>query len=172
MPTHRVAPLLALLLALFAPHARAFLDPPYITPAHPSVGDAISVSIYGGQCDLVHDGVEWPPPVTQKGNEITILFRGIHETNPELCYYGVGTATYPVGSYPAGSYTLHVEWRYISFSGVWIHETIGVIPFTVTGENPPPARPVATPALGVAALGILMLMLAGFAARGLRSRRL
>jgi len=141
---HRVAPKLALLLALVAAPAWAFLDTPYITPANPSVGDAISVSIYGGECDLVHDGVEWPPPVMQEGNEITILFRGIHETNPELCYYGVGTATYPVGNFPAGSYTLHVDWRYMSFTGPWIQETLGVIPFTVTGGAPPPA-PVSLP---------------------------
>ena len=54
--------MLALLLALFMAPAWAFLDPPYITPAHPTVGDAISVSIYGGQCDFVDLGIEWPPP--------------------------------------------------------------------------------------------------------------
>ena len=67
MLTHRIAPMLALLLALFAAPAWAFLDPPYIVPAHPSVGDAISVSIYGGECDAPYVGLEWPPPVTQQG---------------------------------------------------------------------------------------------------------
>jgi hypothetical protein len=55
---HRVAPKLALLLALIAAPAWAFLDPPYITPANPSVGDAISVSIYGGECDAPYVGLE------------------------------------------------------------------------------------------------------------------
>ena len=165
MPTHRVAPMLTLLLTLFAGPAWAFLDPPYITPVHPAAGDAISVSIYGGQCDLVHDGVEWPPPVTQEGSEITILFRGIHETNPELGYFGIGTATYPVGTYLAGSYTLHVERRYMSFTGPWIHETLGVIPFTVTGGAP---APVSAPTLGIAGLSTLLLTLAGFAVQTLR----
>jgi hypothetical protein len=32
--------MLALLLALFAPPARALLDPPYITPAHPTLAGA------------------------------------------------------------------------------------------------------------------------------------
>jgi hypothetical protein len=91
MLKHRVAPMLALLLALFAAPAWAFLDPPYITPANPTVGDAISVSIYGGECDLVHDGVVWPPPVSRQGNDITILFTGIQESDPELCYFSIAT---------------------------------------------------------------------------------
>jgi len=56
MPTHRVVPMLALLLALFAAPAWAFLDPPYITPANPTVGDLISVNVYGGECDLLDYG--------------------------------------------------------------------------------------------------------------------
>ena len=170
MPTHRVAPILTLLLTLFAGPAWAFLEPPYITPAHPSVGDAISVSIYGGECDLVHDGVVWPPPVTQQGNDITILFTGIHEGNPELCYYSIGTRIYPVGTYPVGSYTLHVEWRYMSFTGPWIQETLGVIPFTVSGGAPPPA-PVSASTLGTLGYSLLLLALAGIATWSLHSRR-
>jgi hypothetical protein len=162
--------MLTLLLALFAPHAWAFLDPPYIVPTHPSVGDAISVSIYGGECDLVDLGIEWPPPVTQQGNEITIHFTGHHETNPELCYFGIGTATYPVGTYPAGSYTLHVERRYMSFTGPWMQETLGVVPFTVTGGVPPPA-PVSAPTLSIPGLSLLLLALAGIATWCLYSRR-
>src|SRR5690242_15581433 len=114
MSAHRVAPLLALLLVLLAKPAWAFLDPPYITPANPTAGDAISVSIYGGQCDLVDMGIDWPPPVTRQGTTITILFTGIHEDDPEWCYYDVGTATYPVGTYSPGSYMLDVERRYMS----------------------------------------------------------
>jgi hypothetical protein len=167
MPTHRVAPVLALLLALFAPHARAFLDPPYITPANPVASDAISVSIHGGECDAPYVGLEWPPPVTQQGNDITIHLIGYHDTNPELCYISVGTWTYPLGTYLAGSYTLYVEWRYMSFSGAWIQETLGIIPFTVTGGAPPPA-PVTAPTLGIAGLSILLLTLAGFAVQTLR----
>ena len=171
MFVHRVAPMLSLVFMLFAEPAGAFLDPPYITPPNPTVGDAISVSIYGGQCDLVYVGLEWPPPVTQQGDDITIHFTGDHETNPELCYFGVGTMTYPVGTYSAGSYTLHVEWRYMSFSGPWVQETLGLIPFTVTGNAPPPPMPVSTPTLGTSSLGILLLALTGLAARCLHSRR-
>jgi hypothetical protein len=166
--SQRAAFVLALVFVLFAPSSWAFLDPPTITPVNPTVGDAISVSIYGGQCDLVHDGVVWPPPVTQQGNEITILFTGFHETNPELCYFGIGTVTYAVGSYPAGSYTLQVDRQYFNFAGALAQETLGVIPFTVLGVGPP-ATPVAAPTLGVVASSVLLLVLAGFAVRVLCS---
>ena len=94
MPTHRVAPMLALLLALFAGPAWAFLDPPYITPVHPVVGDTIFVNVHGGECDLLNIGVV-PPVISQEGNAITIVFTGTHEGAPEFCIYGIGTTTYP-----------------------------------------------------------------------------
>ena len=169
MSAYHVASLLALLITLFADPAWAFLDPPYITPASPTVGDEISVSIYGGECDLVDMGIDWPPPVTQEGSAITVLFTGIHEDDLEWCYYDVGTATYPVGTYPAGSYTLDVERRYMSFSGPWIQETLGTILFTVTGGAPSPPKPASAPTLGIAGLGMLLLTLAGFAVRTIRT---
>jgi hypothetical protein len=157
-----------LTLAIWMSPARAFLDPPYITPANPGPGDAISVSIYGGQCDLVDVGLEWPPPVTQQGNEITIHFTGDHESDPELCYFGIGTTTYPVGTYSPGSYTLHVEWRYMSFGGIWVQETLGVIPLTVTGV--PLRQPIAAPMLSAGGLAGLLLVLMSAAVRALRGR--
>ena len=70
-----------------------------------------------------------------------------------------------MGTYPIGAYTLHVEWRYMSFTGPWIQETLGVIPFTVTGGAP---APLSAPTLGIAGLSILLLTLAGFAVQTLR----
>jgi hypothetical protein len=169
MPTHRVAPLLALLLALFAPSAWAFLDPPYIVPANPGVGDTISVNVHGGECDLLNIGVV-PPVISQQGNAITIVFTGTLVGDPAFCIYGIGTTTYPLNSFSAGSYTLQVDRRYLSFSAVWIQETLGVIPFTVTGGVPPPA-PVSAPTLSIPGLSLLLLALAGIATRCLYSRR-
>ena len=166
----RIAALLALSVGLYPAPARAFLDPPYITPANPSVGTPISVNVYGGECDLLDYGIVWPPPVTQEGSKITILFTGSHHTDPEWCIFGVGTATYPVGTYPAGSYVLHVERRYASVTGVWIHEILGIIPFTVTG--PIPAQTEAAPALGVVGVCVLLMGLTVVANRQLRSRLL
>ena len=165
---HCLGSLLAVALALCAQRASAFLDPPYLTPANPVAGELVSVNIYGGECDLVDMGINWPPPVTQQGNEITILFTGIHEGDPEFCYYGVGTATYPVGTFPPGSYTLDVERRYGTPFGTWAQETLGVVPFTVSAG--PQQQPVETPALTSAGVTALLLALIGAALRNLRKR--
>jgi hypothetical protein len=157
MHIQHVRGLLIVGLALCAQHASAFLGPPYLTPSNPKAGDLISVNIYHDECDLVDDGINWPPPVTQEGNEITVLFTGIHEGDPEWCYYGVGTSIYPVGSFPPGTYTLDVERRYMGIGGDWIQETLAIIPFAVSGR--PPQQPVQAPTLGVAGLAGLCLAL-------------
>lgn len=164
----RINGLLALTLALFAPPASAFLDAPYITPANPVAGQLVSVNIYGGECDLVDMGISWPPPVTQQGSSIEILFTGIHEVNPEWCYYGLGTATYPVGTFSPGSYTLDVERRYGTIFGEWEQETLGTISFTVSAT--PSRLPVDTPTLNRGALAVLLIALVGVALRNLRER--
>jgi hypothetical protein len=167
MCIHRPRSLFVFAFALCAQPAWAFLDPPYITPANPVAGELVSVNIYGGECDLVDDGVVWPPPVTQQGDDLTILFTGIHVEDPEWCYYGIGTATYPVGQYSAGTYALHVERRYTSLLG-WVHETLGVIPFTVSGT--PPQPPIKTPALSHTGLAGLLLMLIAASLLALRRK--
>jgi len=166
IPLVRIAVLLALSVGLFPTPARAFLDPPYITPANPTVDAPISVNVYGGECDLLDYGIVWPPPVTQEGTEITILFFGIHEVDPEWCYYGIGLATFLVGTYPEGSYTLDVERQYFNFAGVLVQETLGIIPFTVGG--PAPAQIPTAPALNVGGLCVLLVALMAVAARRLR----
>ena len=157
---------LSAILLLSASPAWAFLDPPYLTPANPKAGDLISVSVYGGECDLLDDGIVWPPPVSQQGNSITILFTGVQESDPEWCYYSVGTATYPVGMFGPGSYTLDVERRYGTPFGTWAQETLGIIPFAVAAA--PVAGPIATPALstaGLAGLAFIVIIVASLALR-------
>ena len=155
MHSRRLQGLLVFALALCAQPASAFLDPPYITPANPAVSDNIFVNVYGGQCDLLNIGVV-PPVVTKQGKAITILFTGTHEGDPEFCIYGIGTTTYPVDSYPAGSYTLEVDRRYLSFSAIWIQETLGIIPFTVSGAPP---QAIEAPTLNSAGFASLLLIL-------------
>jgi hypothetical protein len=164
----RLRGLLVFALALCAPPASAFLDPPYITPANPTAGELVSVNIYGGECDVADTGVIWPAPVTQQGNAMTILLTGIHEGDPEFCYFSLATETKPIGRFPAGSYTLEVERRYMSFSGPWIQETLGIIPFTVSGI--PTQQPIETPALNPAGLIALLLSLTALVLHTLRTR--
>jgi hypothetical protein len=157
MRTHRFGRLLACALALCAQRASAFLDPPYLTPANPVAGEAIFVNIFGGECDVADDGLVWPPPVTQQGNAVNILLAGIHEGDPEWCNIGVGTQSFPLGFYPPGSYTLDVERRYMTVFGTWHQETLGVIPFVVSGI--PAQQPVEASTLNVGGLAALLLAL-------------
>ena len=165
MRIHRFRGVFVVALALWAQSAWGFLDPPYITPANPVAGDTIFVNVYGGECDIAHDGVTWPPPVTQQGRELTVLLTGGHEEDPEFCYFGVGTFTSPIGVYPPGTYTLRVDWRYSTFNG-WAIQTLGTIPFTVSST--PQRQPVEAPALSPAGLEGLFLILIAVSLLALR----
>ena len=160
--------LLVFALALCARPAWAFLDPPYLTPANPVAGELVSVNIYGGECDVADTGVIWPPPVIQQGSAITILLTGIHEGDPEFCYFSLATETNPVGRFPPGSYTLDVERRYGTPFGTWAQETLGVIPFAVSAA--PQQQPVETPTLSLAGLTALLLAMISAVLRNLRKR--
>ncbi|NCT67202.1 MAG: hypothetical protein GXC76_06080 [Rhodanobacteraceae bacterium] len=167
MLKHRVALMVALVCLLFAQVAQAFFDPPYLTPAQPLAGQTVSVSIYGGECDSIL-GFPGYPQITQQGNAITILFFGVRYTNPILCNIDVGTATFTVGAYPPGSYTLKVALRYPGPLGSFVVDTLGTIPFTVA---PVAGPPIAAPALGKPGLYLLALALAALAAWAVRTRR-
>ena len=166
MRTHCFRGSLVVALLLCAQRASA-LDPPYITPANPVAGEPISVVVRGDACNLIESGVVWPPPVTQQGSVITILFNGNRQSDPEFCYYSSDARAYPVGAYTAGSYTLQVNWRYGTFSG-WVTETLGVIPFTVSAA--PSQQPIEAPTLSIAGLGALGLALLVAMWRNLRKR--
>ena len=156
MRIHCFSGLLIVALAFCGPRASAFTGSPYLTPANPTAGDLISVNIYHDECDLVDDGITLPP-VTRQGDEVTILFTGIHEADPEWCYYGIGTSKFAIGVFPPGTYTLDVERRYMGIGGDWIQETLGIIPFTVSGGLP--QEPIEAPTLSVAGLASLLLLL-------------
>ena len=167
MLKHCFAPALALVFSLFAQTADAFIDPPYLTPEDPVAGEMVSVNIRGGICDAILTGVV-PPQITQKGNAIRILFWSTSDDDPILCNVPVGTATHAVGAYPEGSYTVQVDRYYFAPNAQLLTETLGIIPFTVTGGVTPP---VSAPALSKKGLGILALGFVGFAVWTLRCRR-
>lgn len=161
MSKNHFAPIVALMLTLFTQSVSAFFDPPYITPGSPAVGDVISVNIRGGECDSI-TGVPGYPIFTRDGNAIRILFLGVHYDDPLLCTIPVGTATYPVGSFEAGSYTLQVD----------LHEpgepasTLGTVPFTVMGIAEPP---ISAPTLTSFGVLVLLLGVIGLVARKFRA---
>jgi hypothetical protein len=160
-----VALLLALVFAVFASPAQAFLDPPFITPSAPFAGDLVSVNIRYGVCDLVFGVAER----TQNGNSIHVVLSGVHYDDVFMCNFGDGgTGVFPVGSYPPGSYTLQIDFFYYSTTGIPETIPLGVVPFTVTAA---PVAPMSAPVNDYVALGLLMLFLLGLGAWRLRARR-
>lgn len=149
---------LVLCVALFSTQARAFFDQPWVTPASPITGDLVSVSIHGGECDALFSEPGYPQ-ITQQGNAIRMLRFGQHwpeGSGDLLCSYPIGTATYPVGTYPSGNYTLTVDLAYVDFFGMPSILTIGVVPFTVAG---PSVAATPAPTLSPACLLVLTLAL-------------
>ena len=161
----RVAPVLALVLACFAPLAHAYFDPPWITPEDPRAGETISISIHGGICDVILEATGYPQTLLE-GNEIRFIVAGAHVEDLNWCIYGEGTYTRPVGSYPPGTYRLTAEMRYTDFFGMPAVLNIGSVSFTVRGLPPTPVS-----ATGSIALTVLLALLAGIAIYATRRTR-
>lgn len=159
---------LALSLSFLAQTARAFIDPPYLAPEHPAPGEIVSVKIRAGECDSIGTIADYPR-ITQTGNAIRIVLWSTTDTDPILCNTPIGTGTYAVGGYPAGSYTLQVDRDYFGAAGELLTETLGVLAFTVTGGTVPP---VSAPTLTGFGLWMLVVSVLGLAAYRLRSRQL
>jgi hypothetical protein len=157
---NRIALALMFLFYSLAQAAHAFLGPPYITPEHPVAGETISVNIYEGECDGIVGGIPGYPQVTQEGSAIRALFYSVHYQDPELCFLPVGTATFPISNYLAGSYTLQVDRWYFDGGGNPVVETLGILPFTVTGGDAPT---VSVPVLQQSGLWVLILTIVGIA---------
>lgn len=136
--------------------AHAFFDAPTLVPTSPVAGQTVSVSIRGGECDGIVASSGYPQ-ITQDGNAIRILFDSYHvSSGGVLCNISVGTLVQPVGSYPAGAYTLQVDRTFVDFFGDTVVETLGTIPFQVIEAR-------AVPALGPLELVTLAGLLAGLA---------
>jgi hypothetical protein len=127
-------------IALGAPEALAFFDPPWITPASPKAGEPVSVNTSGGICDVF---VEWPgyPRVTRNGDAVRIINYGNHETFDDFCIYGLWETSEPVGSFAPGNYTLTVDFAYEDPLYGPTTTTLGVLSFSVAEAN---AAPVPT----------------------------
>jgi len=149
---------------LFVRDARAFIDPPYISPTSPQNGQPVSVNIRTGVCDALLNVEE----IARDGNAVRIRFFGVRYFNPELCVLPNFTTTESIGVYATGSYTLQVEMRYSDGTGVIQIDTLGIVPFTVQG-GPFQAEPA--PTNGISALVAMILALIVIAAWRMRDKR-
>lgn len=128
--------------------ASAFIDPPVLIPANPLAGQTISISIRHGDCDGFH---AVPPQITRVGNAIRMLLATSHYDDPLFCNSPVSTAIFEVGSFPPGSYVLHVERFYDTAVPEPVYETLAVLEFEVGS-----GAPAALPASGL--IGSLLLI--------------
>jgi hypothetical protein len=166
MYVHRIVPVLAVVLALVARDARAFFDPPWITPSIPRVGQPVSVNIRGGICDSIFFRPGYPQ-ITRQGNAIRILEYGHHWDTFDLCVYDIGTLTEPIGTYPPGDYTVTVDFTYDNYPFGYETITLGVVPFTVVGATPA----ASVPAVSLSWKFVLLALISGIAVGALRMRR-
>jgi hypothetical protein len=109
---------LAFSLLLFADTAAAFLDPPYLTPEHPTAGDTVSINIRAGVCDGIGSGHGYPR-ISQEGSHVRIIVWSVSYHDSELCFLPIWTNTIAVGAYPAGSYTLQVDRDYFDGGAIF-----------------------------------------------------
>lgn len=152
---------LSLYLLLASPLARAFVGPPSLVPPNPVAGQLVSVAVTAGGCDSF---INYPPTTTRTGNAIHIVLLSVFSFDSSFCLYPVGTAVYPVGSFPIGTYTLQVDRTYLATTG-YVVQPLGVLTFTVTPLVSAPLLSVA----GLFLLGIVIVVAAAFARRGLRN---
>ena len=149
---------LLLAVVLSSQIAQAFVDPPTLSPANPTEGQTVSVNIRVGQCDGLPVGPT--EQITQTGNNIRILLDSYHAFFAEYCNIIVGVRTFPLGVYPAGSYTVQVDRTYEAILPTrTIVETLGVLPFTVAALPAPAVLPT-TGFFGLLALFMAILLIA------------
>lgn len=155
----------ALTSAFAMPSADAVFDPPWITPAAPTTSDIVSVSIRGGGCDAI---VEHPgyPQVTRNGHQVHVVEYGVRAYQ-NWCIYPIGTSTIPIGKFAAGDYIVTVDFAYDGYPFGLTFDTLGVIPFTVSGA----ALPTPVPSLTILWRSVLLMLLFGVACCDLAVRR-
>jgi hypothetical protein len=165
LPFRRIAPP-AIALMLVAPSAKAFFDPPWLTPVSPKAGEVVSVNIRDGSCDAIFFKSGYPQ-ITVQGNAIHLLEYGHHWDTEDLCVYETGHLAEPIGAYPPGAYTVTVDFTYEDAHYCPSIITLGVVSFSVTGA--PAASPV--PAIGRLGVIILSLLVSIFGSRALPTRQ-
>jgi hypothetical protein len=147
---------LVLFLCLFASsQGQASMSAPQIFPAEPMAGQTVSLQLQAQGCDAV---VQEPgyPRFRFDGTTIRLLVQTIHAVDPAACIYDPpARATFDLGSYPAGTYTLQVERHYDMRMGLAVVQSIGSQTFTARANTPPWRAPeVTVPALGLMCCGL------------------
>lgn len=160
---HLVGMAMVAVSSLVATDGQAFVDTPILLPQNPQAGESVSVSIRTGQCDGI---IEWDgyPQVTRTGNNVRLVVYSQHIDFNDFCIFLPLTNTFTIGKFLPGSYTVLVDRDYFDEIKGPITETLGVLPFTVSGQPIPVSLPSGDISTWVTLLGGIVL-LAGFSSR-------
>ncbi|WP_395682099.1 hypothetical protein [Dokdonella sp.] len=133
----------------------AYPENAFLTPEHPMAGDTIVFNALSGPCDVLQRPCE-TPVVSVAGGKIAVQLSGDHYEDPIFCILGSRIDRVDIGTFPSGSYTVSVSWRFAT-SGAPTIMQLGVLPLTIGGV--PAAEPVSLPASNTSSLLALTLML-------------
>jgi hypothetical protein len=168
MSNRRLGLLLTFFGTLFVPPVQAFWDPPYVTPAHPTTNDAVSINARLGVCDAFYHDPDYPKIATGGGN-IRIVSIGFHnQPGDDACNLPTTLNTYQIGNFPPGSYTVTYDLYYMDFFGAYQYLNLGMVQFDVAAF---PATTESAPTLNLFAISALALALAALGIIGMSKRK-
>lgn len=162
----RVISTTTMILALTASSARAFFDPPWVTPEAPIAGETVSVNIRDGICDAIVEHAGYPQ-ITRQGAAVHLVEYGHHWDDADLCVYDVGHLVESIGAFAPGAYTVTVDFVYDDYPLGLTTINLGVIPFSVADVAPVIEVPTLTPS----GLTLLLILVGCLALRQVRMRR-
>ena len=129
--------------SLAPPMAEAFVDDPYITPAHPTPQTPISVHVYMGWCHGSLDPVDGAELQVVGPGQLRLITKGVVlDPGHPLCNDPPLTYRFDIGTLPAGSYTLQFFIR-DDLSGAGL-VGFGSVDFLVANSAKIPATSVLT----------------------------
>lgn len=146
-----------LLLLLSAHAAFASIDPPVLSPSSPVENQLVFVTIAADFCDGF---IEWEgyPQVTRTGTSVRLVVYAQHVDFIDFCVFPPHTITVPIGVFQSGAYSIQVDRFYIDDLKGPTTQTLGTLPFEVSGSVDAVALPsssfVSLPLLG---LGLLVV---------------
>jgi len=156
----------ALLLALAAPTAQAFVDPPTFVPVAPNSAQPITVSVRTGGCHgFPIPEVGAPPMRIERSSGVvdviapgTIAFDG-------FCVNPIETNSFPIGALAPGDYLVRI---WIINSSLNYLETTQVASAPLTVTQGPIAQSI--PTLGTGAVVMVVVLMLLVSLQSLRSR--
>lgn len=162
MKRHNRRWLLAMLL-FGASSASAFVSLTEVVPESPRAGEPVFIVVNAGHCDGLSGAIE----LSITDNFILATVDGTHSET--ICGVPVRDHSFAIGSFPAGDYTLQLDYRHhpVEFPDDFTTEIVGSIQFVVV---PAVATAEPVPSTGAATRTGLVLLVIMVAILALRRR--